>query len=140
MESLSRRVGVVLIGLLLVGYAQAWGADWKYCTSSEFGDYYYDVGSVKGLPNNIAHVWTQEISSPKGGMDVVSRLGREYIDLKYINTLWEVDCIGKRSRVLSVVYYSKSRSMISSAHNPSAEWNLIVPDPMLEFLSKVVCK
>jgi len=54
--------------------------------------------------------------------------------------LYEVDCIAKKSRVLAVVYYSKSNSRISSADSLEGEWKSIVPYSVSEYLLKAVCK
>jgi hypothetical protein len=119
---------------------EGWGTDWKYYGGSEFGEYYYDTESMKRLPNNIVRVWTKEISSQKSVTDMVGRLGEEYKDLGHINTLTEVDCIAKKCRFLVIVYYSKSNSRIDSFDSPGDEWKFMVPDSMLEYLLKAVCK
>ncbi len=31
MKSLSAKLGVIVIGFVIFGYAEVWGADWKYC-------------------------------------------------------------------------------------------------------------
>ena len=140
MKSLSIKLGVILIGLILFGYSEVWGADWKLYGRGEFGENYYDAESVNRLPNNIVSVWTREISSSKSVVDMVNRLGIAYSDLGYINTLWEVDCIGRKFRIVEMVCYSKSHSFIGSPSVSEAEWKFIIPDSMLESLSKAVCK
>ena len=140
MRSLFIGVGVTLIGFIIFGYAEVWGGDWKSYGRNDFGEYYYDAESVNHLPNNIVSVWTKEISSQKSIVDMVNRLGIVYSDLGYINTLWKVDCIGRKFRAVEEVCYSKSNSFIDSPNVSGAEWKFIVPDSMLEVLSKAACK
>ena len=140
MKSLSVKLGVVLIGLIIFSYAVVWGADWKLFGGDEYGEYSYDAENVSHLPNNIVSVWTKEISSSKSVVDMVNRLGIEYSDLGTINTLWEVDCIGRKFRVVEMLCYSKSHSFIGSPNVSGAEWKFIIPDSMLDSLSKAVCK
>jgi len=140
MKSLSVRLGVVLIGLAVFSSAEAWGANWKSYGRDDFGEYYYDAESMDALPNYIVSVWTREISSQKSIVDMLNRLGIAYSDLGYIDTLWEVDCIGRKFRAVEVVCYSKSNSFIDSPNVSGMEWKFIIPDSMLEVLSKAVCK
>lgn len=140
MKSLLVNGEVILIGLLILTYAEVWGADWKSYGRNDFGEYYYDAESVNRLPNYIVSVWTREISSQKSIVDMVNRLGIIYSDLGYVDTLWEVDCIGRKFRAAEVVCYSKSNSFIDNPNVSEAEWKFIVPDSMLEVLSKAVCK
>ncbi len=140
MKSLSVKLGVILVGLFILTYAEVWGADWKSYGRNDFGEYYYDAESVNHLPNNIVSVWTKEISSQKSIVDMVNRLGIVYSDLGYINTLWKVYCVGRKFRAVEEVCYSKSNSFIDSPNVSEAEWKFIIPDSMLEVLSKVVCK
>jgi hypothetical protein len=138
-----QRNGIILavVGCIVFFFCmEGWGADWKYYIGNEFGEYYYDAENLNRLPDTIVRVWTKEISSQKSVADTVGRLGQEYKDLGHINTLWEVDCIAKKSRVLAMAYYSKSNSLIDSADNLVTEWNFIIPDSMWEYLSKAVCK
>jgi hypothetical protein len=140
MKSLSVKLGVILIGLVIFSCAEVWGADWRYYAKSEWGDYYYDAETVDRLPNNTVRVWTKEISSQKRVVNIVSKLGKEFSDLGYINILYEVDCIGKKRCTLSAVYYSKSKSMIFDTGNERDEWKIIVPGSMGEALFKIICK
>ena len=140
MKSLSLKLGVILIGFIIFGHAEVWGEDWKLFGRDEYGEYYYDAESVNPMPDYIVSVWTREISSSKSVVDMVNRFGIVYSDLGYINTLWEVDCIGRKFRAVEVVCYSTSNSFIDSPKVSGAEWKLITPDSMLDILSKAVCK
>ena len=58
MKSLLFKLGVILIGLLIFGYAEVWGADWVFV-----GDYYdnnlhlyYDAQSISRPSKNIFQI------------------------------------------------------------------------------------
>lgn len=65
-------------------------------------------------------------------------------DGKFYNTmktLREMDCSGKRNRILTVTAYSKSGNSISS-YTPSyadAEWRYVIPGTLGEAQYKFVC-
>ena len=61
---------------------------------------------------------------------------------KFYNTtkrLEEMDCSGKRSRILTITWYSKSVNPIGSYTPPYAEWSYVIPDTIGENLYKFVC-
>jgi hypothetical protein len=60
MKSLSVKLGVVLVGLTIFGYAEVWGADWKeWIRISDKSIYYYDTESITHPSKNIASVVLQ---------------------------------------------------------------------------------
>lgn len=61
---------------------------------------------------------------------------------KFYNTgkaLEEMDCSGKRSRLLTVTFYSKSGNSISSYTPSYAEWRYVIPGTLGEEQYKFVC-
>ncbi len=143
MRLLSVWLGAIFVGLFIYSYGEVSGADWRYFAENELGKYFYDSENVKHLPDPIISVWVKEISSPQSITDAVNRFGKQYRNLSHMNILWEIDCTRGRSRVLEVLYYSKPESLIShtrtDANSGRAEWNSIIPDSMIEALSKAVC-
>ena len=59
MKSLLVKFGVILIGLLILGNAEVWGADWKFFGSAKDGLYFYDPQSITRPSENIVRVWTK---------------------------------------------------------------------------------
>lgn len=53
--------------------------------------------------------------------------------------LEEMDCSGKRSRILTVTWYSKSGNSISSYTPSYAEWDYVIPGTVGESMYKFVC-
>ena len=63
-------------------------------------------------------------------------------DGKFFNTtktLREMDCSGKRHRLLTVTAYSKSGNPIGSDTRSYAEWDYIIPGTVGENMYKFVC-
>lgn len=61
---------------------------------------------------------------------------------KFYNTdkaLLEMDCSGKRFRVLTVTWYSKSVNSIGSATPSYAEWSYVIPGTVGEAQYEFVC-
>lgn len=56
-----------------------------------------------------------------------------------VNVLQEMDCSGKRSRILTATWYSKSGKTIDSATPSYAEWDYVVPGTGGESMYKFVC-
>ena len=67
---------------------------------------------------------------------------QKYGNGKFYNTaksLAEMDCSGKRRRVLTMTWYSKSRNLIDSYTPSYAEWRYVIPDTVGERMYKFVC-
>lgn len=63
-------------------------------------------------------------------------------DGKFYNTaktLEEMDCSGKRHRILTVTAYSKSGNSIGSDTRSYAEWDYVIPGTVGENMYKFVC-
>ena len=63
-------------------------------------------------------------------------------DGKFFNTtktLREMDCSGKRFRMLTVTAYSKSGNSIGSETPSYAEWDYVIPGTLGESMYKFVC-
>ena len=63
-------------------------------------------------------------------------------DGKFFNTtktLREMDCSGKRFRMLTVTAYSKSGNPIGSDTRSYAEWDYVIPGTLGESMYKFVC-
>ena len=67
---------------------------------------------------------------------------QKIVDGKFINTtktLREMDCSGKRFRMLTVTAYSKSGNFIGSETPSYAEWSYVIPGTAGESAYKFVC-
>jgi hypothetical protein len=141
MKSLLGRLGVILIGLAIFGYAEVWGADWKLYNVNDNYKGYYDAQSIPRPSKNIVRVWVKWDVTEKGVLDWGKRKNdrKKYENLNHMKVLYEIDCVEKKSRRLSGTEYDNKGGMIDSDSSPS-KWEFIIPESMTEGLYEEVCK
>ena len=139
MNSLSVRLGVILIGLAIFGYAEVWGADWKYYGSSENCLGHYDTQSITRPSESIVRVRLRWNWTEKFVLRWVEKYGKKYENFSYSIILQEINCAEKKIRRLSVTQYGHKGSVIDIMDSPSF-WIFIPPESMIESLYKEVCK
>ncbi len=140
MKSLSvRLVGVLIIGLLIFGHVEAWGADWRYLGKNEQGKSFYDTESITRPFKNVVRVLARWEYNQNGVSEIVKKLGKKYEGINYTISVEEINCSDKKKRILSLTDYSKEGKIIFSSSNGS-EWENIIPGTYFESLYKAVCK
>ena len=124
---------------------QAWAADWIYFDTAAVGDMYYDKSSIKKGDNGIISVWNKDILSKKAKIKYFSILKKIHKApqnpsmLSYYTKLMEIDCVNKKIKDISVIFYNeKSKVIYSSPKSDSGEWNAILPDTVGEKLINIV--
>ncbi len=139
MKSLSVKLGVILIGLAIFGYAEVWGADWKlYYVEEEFLAY-YDAQSITRPSKNIIRVWVRWDWREKGKLDMVKDFGKIMENLSHSKLLIEMDYVEKKDHWLSWIDYDHKGKIINSFSSPS-EWDFVTPETVGESLYEAVCK
>jgi len=63
MKSLYLTFGVIVIGLAMFSYAEAWGADWKFSSEADLFISYYDKETISCPSKNIIGVWMKEVNT-----------------------------------------------------------------------------
>jgi FKBP-type peptidyl-prolyl cis-trans isomerase len=143
MKSLLGKLGVILIGLTIFGYAKVWGADWKYLGSNERYQSYLDTGSIILLPENIVRAWTKTVLTDRGVIEIIKELGIKYENSSEVVELSEWDCVKKTYRQLSVTLFSKEGRNMGSSETGDfkirSEWSLIIPETTIEVIHKELC-
>jgi hypothetical protein len=124
---------------------QAWAADWIYYDTSAVGDVYYDKSSIKKVNESIISVWTKNILSEEAKTKYFSILKgihkapKNPSKLCYYTKLTEIDCVNKKIKDISVIFYNeKSKVIYLSPKSESGEWNDILPDTVGEKLINIV--
>ena len=135
-KSLSVKSGVLLVGLLIIGNAEVWGADWKVLGKTEVITLYYDVESITRAAKNIVRVWTKNIFSE----EYTKTFGKQYEELDHNLTLIEYNCAERKYNILSVHTYSKDGKIIDSSDHDKPNWKFVRPESLEENLYKAVCK
>ena len=146
MKSLLGKLGVLLIGIVIFGNTEVWGAeDWMFYGKTDKYSCFYDAKSISHPSENIVEVSEKQDYTNKGVNFMVEGLGEKYKNLSHSITLWQINCGDKKSRFLSLTYYSKEEKVIYSwkvlySSVPSEEWSPFITGSLGERLFKAVCK
>lgn len=140
MKSLPMFCGVVLIGIAIFGYSEAWSSDWRLYAEGEGGKYYYDAEDVSRPSQSIVRVWEKIAFNEKGVIAKMNNLGEEYKTLSHRKILVEFHCAENKFRLLFITDYSKNGNVLSSATNEDPTLNSIPPGSSADFFYKAVCK
>ncbi len=130
----------LMLGLLLATYVDVSAEDWRFYARSEFGLYQYDAEDVSHLSQPLFSVHQKLILTDRGASHLVRELGKEYENARQIVTLREVDCSGKKSRIVGLTYCTENGLVIRSESYDLAEWDSITPDSVDDALYVVVCE
>ncbi len=141
----SGKLAVVFIGLIIFGFAEVWGADWKYFSTGDEGMlYWYDAQGVTYEPNKVIHVWIKKVrpeeSRIKGeGRMTSSELEQLTLGMSYEQSLIEIDCTEKTFNVLQRLIYD-SKGLLKSGESKPGGRKRIQKNSNAEKLYKAVCK
>jgi len=131
----------VVTGLLVFGYAEVWGANWKFLRMNKGGDNcYYDTDSITRPSKNIVRGSVKIVYSQKSVNREVEKPGPSYKDLSHIIILLEMNCIEKKAAFLETTTYSKNEKIIQSIKVDSVKLVSILPETPGEDLYKALCK
>jgi hypothetical protein len=142
MKSLSIKLGIIFIGLVIFGCAGKRAPNWRLFaeTQADIGVIYYDAANTTHPSKHIVRTWVRLVYSNQGVALQVKELGKRYEDLSYTLILWELNCVGQKNRVLQSTSYSRDAKIISSNLSQQTEWSSINPGSIGEILYKTVCK
>lgn len=141
---LKLEIVLVIIGLSILSYAEAWGEDWRSFGVSgvNVGKWFYDEESLIHSSKNIVrvrtNVWT-DTSSKEGTDRYVEELKKRFKNLNHVMSLMEVNCADKKTRLLEMTGYF-NQTVLGSIQNPKKDWSFIAPGSRDEALYKAICK
>jgi len=138
-KSLLGKLGIILIGLAIFGYAEVWGADWRLYAKQDNFTSYYDAEGITTPFKNIVRVRIKNEFTENGVAEAVKRFGKKYENINYSIALKEINCLNKRGNNLFLTYYSKEGKAMFT-YSSESEWNPIVPESVGEALYNAVCK
>ncbi|HVP76811.1 MAG TPA: surface-adhesin E family protein [Thermodesulfobacteriota bacterium] len=142
MKSLLIKLGVILGALIIFGFAEVWGADWKLFAETDLYECFYDAEDIAPSSKNIVDVWAKLEYTKKGITGVVKQFGKHYSDLSYSLELLEFNCTEKRERLLSITEYSVEGKILyaNSVKDRLPAWKTIPRDSVESSLYQAVCK
>ena len=138
MKSLSITFWVILIGLVIFGYAEVWGEDWVRYGKRKIASYYYNQQSVTRQSEDIVKVWNKIVFTKKGVEKIVERLGKSYENAGYDISLKEINCTDKTQRSISSNIYSRKGELLSTPPY-NIEWEPITQGTLSDILLQKVC-
>lgn len=149
MKLSSVKLGMILFGLIIFSYAEAWGADWiKYMENERIICCYdaesltrFDGESLSQPSKNIIKVWVKFEYSDIGLTDpvLVKKFKKKINELDNSKLLYEINCVDRKYRILESMYYSKDGSVLRMNSIPSS-WKHIIRESLNDALCKAVCK
>jgi len=139
MKSLPVKLGVILIGLFIFGDAEVRGEDWKEFAKNERAFCYYDAESISQPSKNIIKVEVKFEYTKIGITEFVNTFGDKFNKLDNSKSLYEVNCLEKKYRILELVFYSKDGNVLDTISYPS-EWKYNTRESVSDALDITVCK
>jgi len=141
MKSLARQLGFisVVMGLIIFGYLEVCGEDWKLFKKTVDAKFYYDRKDITRSPQKLVSVWVKQVYTKKGKMDMINLVGPRYEHLSYSSNSLEFDCGAKMVRFVSMTYYSTNGDVLD-LEDSTDKWESITPNSMFDALHKRVCK
>jgi Surface-adhesin protein E len=142
MKSLLGKLGVILIGLMILGYAEAWGMNWKLFHQDDSGMYFYDMENIIRPSQDIVEGWTKLEYTERGVIEMVIKFGKHYKNLSYSLEFWEINCAEKEHRLSLFTAYSPEGKVLytDEAGSRPPPWKTISRGSVEERLYKAVCK
>jgi hypothetical protein len=119
---LGKFVSISLLLLSIVVAADAWGENWKGLNSDDSGASYYDLDSRILISQGVFRVWEQYVYTAESVTKKMLKHGSKYEDLKSSMTLWEINCTGKKARIISTGDYSHDGKVISKTKEGTDPW------------------
>lgn len=133
------------IGMIILDCPEVSGADWMFYGKTDKYSCFFDVESIHRPSENIVEISEKQNYTSKGVNFMVEALGKKYENLSHSITLWQINCVDKKFRFLSLKHYSKEgkeiylwKVLYSSL--PPEEWSPFIKDSLGERLYRAVCK
>ncbi len=137
----------LLLGVLIVIFGSAEGANWNFLGRSNLGTVSYDKYGIKQLPGNVVRVLVKIDYSSQGVKDV--REAFPFIDrsetISYTLYTYEVKCYTNSFRIINASTYNSSGKAIKGTDldylkTGQASWVHITPGSSVALLSEESCK
>jgi hypothetical protein len=143
-KSLSVRFGVIstVIGFVIFSCAEARAEDWRLYAKTDLYECFYDAEDMIRSSQDIVKVWMKSEYTGGGVTEMVKKFGKHYENLSYSLELWEINCAGKKHRLLSITAYSVEGNILytDQAGSRLPPWEIISRESVGESLYKALCK
>jgi len=133
---------LLLFGCYLIDCPEVRREGWQFLEKDEEGIWLYYRENVQPHRNDPIQVWTKKIYNQKGVSDAVIRYGKDYLNLDHVISVWEMDCLQRKFKLISADFYSKDNTIIYAYDNEKEGYFTpedIPVDSHLELLYNQVC-
>jgi hypothetical protein len=138
MKSLLVRLGVILIGLIIFGYGEVWGEDWRLYGQDVFANYYYDAGQIIRPSKNIVRVWGKVNYTREGAAGLATRLGKGFRTVNFSIGIYEFNCEKGEYKEVQRTFFSQKATYLGEQSDLSGGY--VNQGTIQEKLYKMICK
>jgi hypothetical protein len=144
MESLlvKLEITLIIIGFVIFSYAEVRAKDWRLYAKTDSYECFYDAEDMIHSSQDIVEVWTRSEYTERGVTEMVKKFGKHYGNLSYSLELWEINCAGKKDRLLSIAAYTAEGYILytDQAGSRLPPWKIISRKSVEESLYEALCK
>jgi hypothetical protein len=132
----------IFFGFFLTGYTGAGRADWKFLERDDEGVWLFHSERERH-GSSLYRVKTRKCYTPGAVLQATERYGKAYENLDHVLSVWEIDCPGRKFRLLSATFFAKDASIIQSYDDQKE--NSFVPEDIppgscLDLLYQRICE
>ena len=133
--------------LLFTVPPNAGAAEWTPFVEDQAFRHSYDKQSIVHLPNKMIRVAVKVDPKGKEGLDFLLKVRQEiglslngYENYGFSLTIMEIDCLGKKKRILQSDDYNKKGEELDTKSSPNPKWVEINPNSIHGLYQKALCK
>jgi len=136
------RITLIIIGFVIFSHAEVRAEDWRLYAKTDLYECFYDAGDMIRSSEDNMKVWTKLDYTQRGVLEMVKKFGKHYESLSYSQELWEINCAGKKDRLLSVTAYTPEGNILytDQAGSRPPPWKIISRESVEESLYRALCK
>ena len=110
------KITFIIMGFVIFSYAEVCAEDWRIYAKTDSYECLYDAEDIIRSSQDIVKVWTRLEYTQKGVIEMLIKFGKHYENLSYSLELWEINCTGKKDRLLSLdEIHRRGRSPVSGS-------------------------
>jgi hypothetical protein len=125
--------------LFLTAAGNTFSQEWTFVGNSTDGDQYYLRGMAGNSDEGTTKRWSKRVSKSMS----YTKGGKKYTLVNgYCLSLYDYDCSGRQSKLVSFAYYNSKGSLVYSLQfqEYQTEWYDVLPDSIGEMLLNKVCE
>ncbi len=104
--------GVILVGFIIITYAEVRGEDWRLYWEDPFAKYYYDSDKIIYPTKNIVRIWQKIDYTINGVAELIARSGEKFRTVSFSTGLFELDCSTAQYKELQTTFFSKNAAYL----------------------------